>query len=452
LKRLLLVLLVAVFQTIPVSWAGEVTNRTPHETLRSKRIDLKTRMENGDPNEVLNELMQVDPDWVSIFFDVAYPDSIPTAVLSSSEISFLLTQLSQRDGPEALQAVNRILDLGPGMAPHLDAYLTNSANRVSEVLIRGILDYWRDESLDQGIFERTFNSWGYGYWWRREPLLSDGFSFHVASDRIRTGLLKRKPDARLDLFLDFQLQTLANADSPEIESDFLFVLKNANPDAAAWLVERVAWIGTRPGYCPAILLEALDHADDAVVSPALDRAFCPLAENANQLHEALARVFRERSEDLKFRAAFALMQNFDDIEAVEFLMEQAANIDSPFSERALTALGDSCNHRKPVDPRLIALVAPLSHSTSPTRRRDAVRIVGTYSGTAVIDYLVEALVDPSDVVAQEARRELLERRKWTPQLGDWRFVQVALRDASKSGEYPQSDRVSDLQKEIRELK
>jgi len=179
-------------------------------------------------------------------------------------------------------------------------------------------------------------------------------------------------------------------------------------------------------FFPRLLIQALEDERDEVARAALDwSTSCWDEERAPLVQKAIRRLFDKRSETLKFHASFALMHNYDDAEALAYLLEQTRSQDKQRAYTAISWIGDSCNYQKPVSQAILDRLSPHLISTNDTLRRAASDALGTYGGEDVVRRLIPMLGDSKKIIADEAQRKLPDQK-------DKKMLRRQLEEAAKN--------------------
>ena len=198
----------------------------------------------------------------------------------------------------------------------------------------------------------------------------------------------------------------------EASSDVLRpLLQHEDPRIVVLLVEGFGRHNDN-SYCPPLLIEALGNERDSVVAAALSSGPCPSwdKDRAEELRQALRTVFARRKEPLKFQACFALMHNFRDPEAIEYLLEQTQSPDAGRAFKAVGWIGDSCNFGQPATKRILDSLQPHLESKNAEFRRAAARALAVYSGEEVVQRLILLLGDLTPIIIEEAKLGLREQQ------------------------------------------
>lgn len=147
--------------------------------------------------------------------------------------------------------------------------------------------------------------------------------------------------------------------------------------------------------CSPILFGALKSKRPQLVEVALGHATCgcPQHRHADQLHELVRAIFDGDNDSLKLRAAGILRMNYDDPDALGYLLHELGSDDR---ERVQWALGGMYNFGgKPVPPPpgLVEALTPLLQSDDEELRRSAAFDLSGYASDEVVEGLARLLAD-----------------------------------------------------------
>jgi hypothetical protein len=124
----------------------------------------------------------------------------------------------------------------------------------------------------------------------------------------------------------------------------------------------------------------------------------------------LQHVFQSRSEALQFQTCLALSQEFDDVPAWLFLIEQTQSKEPLRAASAQSRLAGLAQTGKPASADLIGQLRPLLASDTLQLRWGAAKVLGTHSGRDVIDSLLPLIADKEQSVADEACRAIVKQK------------------------------------------
>jgi hypothetical protein len=215
-------------------------------------------------------------------------------------------------------------------------------------------------------------------------------------------------------------------------------LKYANGDVGVWLIDSLDDHGNGiPVVAYGLMIDALDSD-----YPQLARLAAHSGTEISQtnerdiVHKRLLKLFNGQDEENKFVSSFALMHEFQDRAATDYLLEQTGSADR---ERALTAIvwiGDTCNWGQAAYPRLLKALDSRLKSQDPDVRRYAVEAMSPYAGPEITQRLLSALADNDPEIVKIARRRLTERAINKSALRDGKLPDILKRYA-KEHEDPQ---------------
>jgi len=148
-----------------------------------------------------------------------------------------------------------------------------------------------------------------------------------------------------------------------------------------------------------------------VVRAALDWGPCPCwdEKKAPELRRRLTRIFKGDDAELKFRASFTLMHDFDDEDAFRYILTQTKSKDGERARTAIYWIGDSCHWKKPITTEILDTLSPFLRSPDDRLRRAASTALATYSGEAVVKALIPMLGDRLPIIVEGTGNLLLDQ-------------------------------------------
>jgi HEAT repeat protein len=202
-------------------------------------------------------------------------------------------------------------------------------------------------------------------------------------------------------------------------------------------------MGRNSEFMPELLLKALNSDRHKLVAEALKWVPGYSGNSRNtELRQALTRIFESDDEELKFHASFALLHEYQDQRAMNYLAEQAMGKDTERVRRALTWLGDNALEGHPVFPKLLEAVDRHLASDQTMLRKAAVRALNPYTGTEVLARLVPLLVSEDQALVEQAAYILRQYR-------DKQSLKAALQKAVKSEDSELAKRAKEILDSLR---
>jgi HEAT repeat protein len=186
----------------------------------------------------------------------------------------------------------------------------------------------------------------------------------------------------------------------------------ANKDAriARFVTETVGSYKADDKFYPRVLLDALADPRDEVVEVALRwTRDCPKSPRADEVRRALATIFAQRDDALKFQATMPLIHDFDAPEAWVHLIRETQSKAPLRAASALSSLADAKFTGRQASDELITQLRPLLDSPTLSLRWGATKALGTHAGENVVELLVPLLGDKQQSVVEEASRGLLKQ-------------------------------------------
>lgn len=192
------------------------------------------------------------------------------------------------------------------------------------------------------------------------------------------------------------------------------LLKHEDPQVPVFVIHAIG--AARPSdVFPELLLEALGSERPEVAEAALSWTLnCSDKERRPELHERLRKLLAHPHEPLRFQACWPLIHDFQDADALTYVLTQVGAEETARARTALGWLGDECHRGKQATPQILAAVSPLLQSPDFLIRRDAAQALAVFQGEDVVRRLIPLLADEqaalvswaSEVLATEPDREL----------------------------------------------
>jgi len=244
------------------------------------------------------------------------------------------------------------------------------------------------------------------------PLYEKTGTLNTVAERVLTALEADAPDPKYDRDVEYMIRALAKSGDDRYSKLLMPLLDHPEPRIATLVVKAMGQ-GSDHHYFPPLLLKALKSKRPEVVAQAIKCApDCYDEKREPELQKLLRKIFEGENEPLKFEACFALMHEFNDQEAIAYILDQTQSEDPERARRAIAWLGDSCNaRRRPVYPELLKKVVPYLSSEDPWLRREAVDTLAIYQGEVVVRYLIAALGDTDKAVRSDARIGLVSDQR-----------------------------------------
>ena len=241
--------------------------------------------------------------------------------------------------------------------------------------------------------------------------IKDGERLEILARRTAQVLAKGLPPADEAKLVKACLTGVAQG-RDEASCDLLRpLLQHENEKVAVLVVEGFGQHNDN-NHFPPLVIDAMGNERDAVVVAALASGPCPSWDKARagDLRKALQNVFATRKEPLKFQACFALMHNFRDPEAIDYILAQTQSPDAGRAFKAIAWIGDSCNFGQPASQKILDKLQPHLESKNAEFRRAAARALATYSGEEVVQRLIPLLGDLTPIIIEEAKLGLREQQ------------------------------------------
>ncbi|HYO24364.1 MAG TPA: hypothetical protein VEQ85_05385 [Lacipirellulaceae bacterium] len=156
----------------------------------------------------------------------------------------------------------------------------------------------------------------------------------------------------------------------------------SHQDFRVWkaLMNELRQVREDPSYYPALYFLAMDSGNPRIVEEALRWApNCWDMPKRGKLLQSLRKVYDGMNEELKFQSCFPLMFDFNDQDAIAYLVEQTRSSDPDRARRAVTWLGDSCNSGRPAQPGVVEAIRMHLASRDPLMQSAAKGAMATYA-------------------------------------------------------------------------
>lgn len=190
-------------------------------------------------------------------------------------------------------------------------------------------------------------------------------------------------------------------------NDCLKLIDEVTERDALILLEFVNF-GKPNSYYPQLFLDLLDHENAAIVSHIIevssncwDEYMCP------KVKSKLLQIFHGNDDSLKFKAAFALMHDYEYPLAYEYLMHE---VDLNRHDRRYTAiswLGDASNYGHPMSDTLNLVLRKYLYSSDKTIQRATLETYLTYNSPNVIVALIPFVDYELEFVSKNIVKKIL---------------------------------------------
>lgn len=273
--------------------------------------------------------------------------------------------------------------------------------------------------------------------WEKKGTPTTGDEDRRLSDNLRLAcdayLAQIKDDARLKVFLRRTMLALEVGLQPHDSrsklrpclkriaalddrwcSELRPLLKHEDPQVPVFVIHAIG--AARPtDVFPALLLEALESERSEIAEAALSWTLnCADKERRPELHERLRKLLAHPHEPLRFQACWPLIHDFQDADALAYVLTQVGAEDTARARTALGWLGDECHRGQQATPQILEAVSPLLESPDFHLRRDAARALAVFQGEEVVRRLIPLLADEqaalaswaSEMLVSEPEREL----------------------------------------------
>jgi hypothetical protein len=324
------------------------------------------------------------------------------SLLTEKEVTELIIRLDHEAFAVREEATGRILLEGRAYIDLIRAASEiGSTERRSR--IRAILAAWSPPSSDQlAPYAAGFEKYLEG--------IKDAEACRLLAVRAVAVLEKGFPDDGQRKLLERVLGCVAARNHSAALDEVRPLIDHPDERAAVFVTSMIGSHRNIRSF-PRVLFDALESERDEIVREAIRWSpNCWDISARDELRLHLLRIFRKQSEPIKFEVSFALMHDFHDDEAFQYLLEQTGNPDPKRARTAIYCVGDACNFNKPVTREILDRLAPHLNSADQELRRAAAEALGTYSGADVVRRLIPLLADQEAIIARAAARGIEDQR------------------------------------------
>jgi len=185
------------------------------------------------------------------------------------------------------------------------------------------------------------------------------------------------------------------------------LVKHEDARIAILATETIGAYKTDPRFFPMALVDALNSKRPTIVETALRFATgCQDDERREAVGQALASIFANQAEALKFQACLPLVRDFHDPAAWLYVLEQTQSKDAGRARTAFNWIGDSGGRGQPPSAALLEKLAPLLLADSADLRRASAQALGSYGGEQVVVRLIPLLGDAEEGVVRQVSASL----------------------------------------------
>ena len=369
------------------------------------RMEFKTRLQacNGDWSKtvkLMKDFTGRGPGAFALLLHVYYAESKPQP--NDEWLRSMVEHLQAEDPFVRGRAAAAIIELGPLVRPRLEKALADTplSNRL---WLEAMVVRWETERIPDIGRSRSHFSIGF-------ISVKDPNSLDLMAERVHYILKQGRPKSKRQQFVLRMLMALGRSGDDRY-SDLLMPLLEHPDVRVAVTVVRGLGAGRNLRYIPPLLLKALESPRIEIAKTAIGYSTSLWGrKRVKAVRAALVRHFQGDNEELKFKAAFALMHDRGDPEATAYILSQTQSPDRKRARYAIGRIGDSCNSGKPLYPELLDALVPYLKSDDAKLRRAAAVALCTYTGQQMVWLVVPSLNDPDSTVSSGVFSKLRHHR------------------------------------------
>jgi hypothetical protein len=318
----------------------------------------------------------------------------------------LIANLGNEDYKVRSESARRLVLFGEQARAHV-VEATHSSDREIRLQANTILQAWKKErppGLEEDERRRTdgFRNGCYAYlsgiedeerlrvFLKRVMLaLEVGLQPHDARTKLRP-CLKRIATLKDDRWCS-ELRPLLQHDDVQIPVFVVHSIGAARPN----------------DFFPTLLLDALASERPEIVEATLSWTLnCADEDRLPQLQQRLKALLNQSNESLKFQACWPLLHDFQDEDALAYVLTQASGEEMARARTALGWVTEVARSRPSPTTEILEHLTPLLQSDDLLLRRDAAQALAAFQGEEVVRRLIPLLIDEEAAVAKLAADEL----------------------------------------------
>jgi HEAT repeat protein len=391
------------------------------EQIDDRLADMRTSGSAYNPKE-LHELGLAG---LERLLDRLFPETAPTkkadAPPAAEEARRLVAQLGDEEFRIREEATRQLIAKGKR---HRELLLKAADSPDAEVRLRArrILAAWMPQA--GGLVEQAL-----GGFWKYAEGIRDRERLSALARRTNLVLDRGWPEGSKVHLTRLCIAGVAKGGDDEACELLRPLLAHDDARVARLVVETIGSYKDKT-FFPQLLVDALASERDETVEVAVRWSqHCHESPRAEEIRQALVRVFTNRSEALKFQCCLVLTQEFDDPAAWLFLIEQTQSKEPLRAASAQSRLAGLSYSGRPAQKELIEKLQPQLASPALARRWGAAKVLGIHAGGEIVEILIPLLADKEQSVADVARRGILSQ-------GDKRVTRELLKDAARTHSDP----------------
>lgn len=191
-------------------------------------------------------------------------------------------------------------------------------------------------------------------------------------------------------------------------NDYSHLLEDIHLDDAKWLIQTIG-SGSGNSYYPDFLLKMLNHSNEEFIKVAMDwSTSCWDKEKKLIVKNRIEEIFYKNEGELKYKASFILMHDFDNPDAINYLLQEVQLNQLGQRRRTLYWIGDACNSGNFMTSKMDNILHKYLQSNDKKIQRAAIECYLTYSGENMLKAIIPFLDYELDFIARRIEVKIKE--------------------------------------------
>lgn len=316
-------------------------------------------MDRDSFHHMVDSILNADVHNLDKIVEVCYPVKYDS--LYDGTVEHLLNELkAEPDHDRQIVLANKIIDYGPDALSSIQRFRVENDRKMAywiellRISLLGTSTYYfiRDNNYDDfDLFRKPLNGINYfqaadraegelGQWIAQNK--HDSMTLVYFRDFVVRTLLTGKPVPDLKGRIGSMITATLKAKSNELIAPFGQFIREEDMKQTLWILY---YIGAERDnqFFPDLLLQALKHPNLEIASKALDWTPNIWDENKKELvHAAVTDIYNGSNEQMKLRAAYILLEDFEERKAFDYVLYQARYGDLLTRRAALYHVKNPC--------------------------------------------------------------------------------------------------------------